>query len=75
MEKSAKQYKQLGAEERATIILMTRKGKGVREVGGFLNRSPGTISREIGRDLGVETGDCASLATGIPCRDSSPARH
>ena len=62
MGKTEKQYKQLSAEERATIMLMTREGKGVREVGRFLNRSPGTISRETDRDLGVGIDYCASLA-------------
>ena len=62
MEKTEKQYKQLSAEERATIMLMTREGKGVREVGRFLNRSPSTISRETDRDLGVESDYEASLA-------------
>ncbi len=62
MEKSEKHYKQLSPEERATIMLMTREGKGVREVGRFLNRSPSTISRETDRDFGVETDYDASLA-------------
>ncbi len=62
MGKTEKQYKQLSAEERATIMLMTREGKGVREVGRFLNRSPGTISRETDRDFGVGVNYCASLA-------------
>lgn len=62
MEKTEKLYKQLSAEERATIMLMTRDGKGVREVGRFLKRSPSTISRETDRDLGSESGYDASLA-------------
>ena len=62
MEKTEKQYKRLNAEERATIMLMTREGKGVREVGRFLNRSPSTISRETDRDFGVETDYDASRA-------------
>jgi len=62
MEKSEKHYKQLSPEERATIMLMTREGKGVREVGRFLNRSPSTISRETDRDFGVKTDYDASLA-------------
>lgn len=62
MEKVEKQYKQLGAEERATIMLMRREGSGVREMGRFLKRSPSTISRELGRDLGAESGYVASLA-------------
>lgn len=35
MEKTEKQYKQLRAEERATIMLMSRDEKGVRVVGDF----------------------------------------
>lgn len=62
MEKREKQYKQLAAEERATIMLMKQDGKGAREIGRFLNRSPSTISRELGRDLGDETDYVASLA-------------
>ncbi len=62
MDKTEKQYKQLSAEERATIMLMTREGKGLREVGRFLNRSPGTISRETDRDFGFGVDYCASLA-------------
>jgi IS30 family transposase len=62
MEKAGKQYKQLGAEERATIMLMRREGSGVREMGRFLKRSPSTISRELGRDLGAESGYVASVA-------------
>ncbi len=54
MEKTEKQRKQLGGEERATIMLMTREGKGVREVGRFLNRSHSTVSRETGRKWGLE---------------------
>jgi len=62
MEKTEKLYKQLSAEERATIMLMTRDGKGVREVGRFLKRSPSTISRETDRDLGSEPAYDATLA-------------
>ena len=62
MEKAEKLYKQLSAEERATIMLMTREGKGVREVGRFLKRSPSTISRETDRDLGAGSDYDASLA-------------
>ena len=62
MEKSEKQYKQLSAEERATIMLMTREGKGVREVGRFLKRSPSTISRETDRKMESENGYDATLA-------------
>jgi transposase, IS30 family len=62
MEKTEKLYKQLSAEERATIMLMTRDGKSVREVGRFLKRSPSTISRETDRDLGPESAYDATLA-------------
>jgi IS30 family transposase len=62
MEKSGKLYKQLSAEERATIMLMIRDGKGVREVGRFLKRSPSTILREADRNLGTESEYDASLA-------------
>ncbi len=61
MEKSEKHYQQLNAEERATIMLMRQESKGVREIGRFLNRSPGTISRELDRDLASESGYVASL--------------
>ena len=40
MEKSEKQYKQLSAEERATIMRKQREGSGLREMGRFLKRSP-----------------------------------
>ena len=62
MEKTRKQYKQLGAEERATIMLMSRDEKGIREIGRFLNRSPGTLSREMDRKLGGGIEYDASLA-------------
>ena len=62
MEKTEKQYKQLSAEERAIIMLMTREEKGVREVGRFLKRSPSTISRETDRDMGTESGYDGALA-------------
>jgi transposase, IS30 family len=62
MEKSEKHYKQLSAEERATIMLMQKEGSGLRKMGRFLNRSPSTISREIARDLGVASGYDSSLA-------------
>lgn len=62
MEKIEKQYKQLSPEERATIMLMTRDAKGVREIGRFLNRSPGTISREMDRKFGGGIEYDASLA-------------
>ena len=56
MEKTEKQYKQLSAEERATIMLMQHAGGGLREMGRFLKRSPSTISRELARDQGAESG-------------------
>ena len=62
MEKSEKRYKQLGAEERATIMLMKRDGCGLREMGRFLKRSASTISREPNRDLGTESDYVASRA-------------
>ena len=62
MEKTEKQYRQLSAEERATIMLMSRDEKGVRKIGRFLNRSPGTISREIDRNFGEGVEYDASLA-------------
>ena len=62
MEKSEQHYTQLDAEERVTIMLMRQERKGVREIGRFLNRSPGTISRELDRDLVSESGYVASLA-------------
>ena len=61
MEETEKQYKQMSAEERATIMLMSRDKKGVREIGRLLNRSPGTISREMDRKFGGIEYD-ASLA-------------
>ncbi len=61
MEKAELKYKQLSAEERATIMLMTRDGKGAREVGRFLKRSPSTITRETDRAIGYEAGYCATL--------------
>jgi Helix-turn-helix domain len=36
MEKTEKLYKQLSAEERATIMLMQQEGSGLREIGRFL---------------------------------------
>ena len=62
MEKAEKRYKQLSAEEGATIMLMSQGGKGVREIGRFLKRSPSTISRESDREMGSESGYIASLA-------------
>ena len=56
MEKSEKHCTQLNAGERATIKLMRQESKGVREIGRFLNRSPGTISRELDRDWVFESG-------------------
>ena len=51
MKKQGKHYKQLNAEERATIMLMKREGSGLREIGRLLKRSPSTISNEIARDF------------------------
>lgn len=62
MEKSEKHYTHLNAEERAMIMLMRQESNGMREIGRFLNRSPGTISRELDRDLMFESGYVASLA-------------
>ena len=62
MEKSEKHYQHLNAEERATIMLMKQEGRGLREIGRFLKRSPSTISNEIARDFGCESGYVASLA-------------
>ena len=62
MEKPDKRYKQLSAEERATMMLMQQEGSGLREMGRFLKRSPSTVSRELARDLGAESGYVASLA-------------
>lgn len=62
MEKSEKHYAQLSGEERAMIMLMRQEDKGVREIGCFLKRDPGTISRELDRDLVPESGYVASLA-------------
>lgn len=62
MEKTEKQYKQLNAEERATIMLMQQQGSGLRTMGRFLKRSPSTISRELARNLASESGYIASKA-------------
>ncbi len=62
MEKPEKLYKQLSAEERATIMLMRREGSGLREMGRFLKRSASTISRELERGMGSESGYVASMA-------------
>ena len=62
MEKTEQLYKQLSAEERATIMLMRQEGSGLREMGRFLKRSPRTLSRELARDLGCESDYVASLA-------------
>jgi len=45
MEKPGKHYKQLNAEERATIMLMKREGSGLREIERCLKHSPNTISK------------------------------
>lgn len=62
MEKREKRYKQLNAEERATIMLMRQEGSGLRAMGRFLKRSPSTISRELARNLVSESGYIASKA-------------
>ena len=62
MEKAEKQYRQLNAEERATIMLMQQQGSGLRTMGRFLKRSPSTISRELARNLAGESGYSASKA-------------
>jgi IS30 family transposase len=68
MERTKKQYTHLSAEERATIMLMQREGSGMREVGRYLNRSASTISRELARDFGAESGYTATLAGEQACR-------
>ena len=62
MEKAEKQYRQLNAEERATIMLMQQQGSGLRTMGRFLKRSPSTILRELARNLAGESGYSASKA-------------
>ena len=62
MEKAEKQYRQLNAEERATIMLMQQQGNGLRTMGRFLKRSSSTISRELARNLAGESGYSASKA-------------
>ena len=56
MEKREKHYKQLNAEERATIMLMRQEGSGLRAMGRLLKRSPSTISRELARNVASESG-------------------
>ncbi len=62
MEKTEKRYKQLNAEERATIMLMRQQGSGLRAMGRFLKRSPSTISRELARHSDGKSDYVASLA-------------
>ncbi len=62
MDKTEKQYKQLNAEERATIMLMRQQGNGLRAMGRFLKRAPSTISRELARYSDGKSGYIASLA-------------
>lgn len=62
MEKREKHYKQLNAEERATIMLMRQEGSGLRAMGRLLKRSPSTISRELARNVASESGYIASKA-------------
>ncbi len=64
MGNTEKQYKQLSAEERATIMLMTREGKGVREVGRFLNPP---------RVKGSDPSDWDPQKNACHCRNSSLA--
>ncbi len=77
MEKSEKHYQQLNAEERATIMLMRQEKRGLREIGCFLKRSPGTILRETGRDLASESGLRCIIdwRTRTEFCESSPVRH
>lgn len=60
MEKREKRYKQLNAEERATIMLMRQEGSGLRAMGRFLKRAPSTISRELARNSDCKSGYIAS---------------
>lgn len=62
MEKREKRYKQLNAEERATIMLMRQEGSGLRAMGRFLKRAPSTISRELARNSDCKSGYIASQA-------------
>ena len=62
MEKREKHYKQLNAEERATIMLMRQEGSGLRAMGRLLKRSPSTISRELARNVASESSYIASKA-------------
>ncbi len=62
MEKREKRYKQLNAEERATIMLMRREGSRLRAMGRFLKRSPSTVSLELARNSDGKSGYIASQA-------------
>jgi len=45
-----KQYEQLCAEERATIMVMTLQGHSARAIARTLARAPSTVSRERRRN-------------------------
>lgn len=62
MEKIENFNKHLNAEERAMIMLMQRDGSSPEDTARFLKRSKSTISRELGRNLGVGADYDASLA-------------
>src|SRR6056297_758134 len=44
-------YKHLSYEERFTIEKLRGSDVAIREIADFLNRSPNTVSREIGRNM------------------------
>lgn len=46
-----KNYDQLSLEERCTISILRKEGKSNRQIAAALDRSPSTISREIGRNI------------------------
>lgn len=43
-------YRHLTIEERECLMLFREQGKGIREIARHLDRSPSTISRELGRN-------------------------
>jgi IS30 family transposase len=51
-----RQYEQLSAEERGTIMAMLHQGSSVRSIGALLERAPSTIARELRRN-GACTGN------------------